>query len=282
MEFSDCLEQIVRSARSGQLSFWIGAGFSWEAPASRPLANELKFHILHGICSDPTLHEFYRKRLQESDIGNKIGSYPLEAFIQIIEENHSIANSIARVFCGGSPGRNHLLVAQMIKQRIVSEVLTTNFDLLIERALKSLDWNMGTDYRVYSTERSFRSLNSDPVLPSIFKIHGTADDVESMRITLSQVASSSLSENRARVLEHFLTSRNGDVLIVGYSAKDDFDINPALSRIRGKKRILYVSHRPGKQEIGELPPAFHDFSGYSISCETGVLVGHLWGALFDE
>jgi len=283
MEFSECLWQIVNSARSGQLSLWVGAGLSVKPPASRPLARELKFHILQCICSHPALLYLYENRLQERrDIGTRIESYPLEAFIQCMEKNHSIVSDIARVFRGGSPSKNHFLVARMMKQRFVREVLTTNFDLLIEKALESTGWHAGIDYRVYSTESSFASLNSDRNLPSVFKIHGTADDVESMRITLSQVASRVLSESRGIVLEHFLTSGNGDVLVFGYGAGDYFDINPVLSSMRSKKRIFYVSYELGKREISELPQAFHSFQGSAIFCDPDLVVDHLWSALGFE
>lgn len=273
----------MNSARSGQLSLWVGAGISLKAPANRPLAKELKFSILQCICSHSPLRDLYENRLQEKgDIGQRIESYPLEAFMEGIDENCSIVGAVAEVFRGGAPNKNHFLVARMLQQRFLSDVLTTNFDLLIEKALENIGCHRGSSFRVYSTESDFGSINPNRGLPSIFKIHGTADNEGTMRITLAQVASKGLSENRARALEHFLASGDGDVLVVGYGAKDDFDINPVLSNMHSKKRIFYVAYDPEKREIGALPQAFHRFKGSAMLCEPGVVVDHLWSALGFE
>ena len=201
MDFSECLERLVETARSKQLSVWAGAGISWKTPACRPLARELKLYILESICSHPALSGFFKNRLQQdSNIYDMIASYPLEAFIEQIERHLNIVSDIAKVFRGGSPNKYHLFIAKMMKERFVREVLTTNFDLLIERALESNGWHAGVNYRVYSTESRFARLGSARCVPSVFKIHGTADNEKSMRITLSQVASRGLSESRAIAL----------------------------------------------------------------------------------
>lgn len=287
MSFSECLELIAQSAGSRRLSIWAGSGISLRAPASLPLANELKFYIVRKICEDPVLSKLYENRLAEGkDLGKKIEQYPFEAFIELISRHNSILESIAGVFRGGSPNKNHLLIANLMQKRLVREVLTTNFDLLIEKALEG-DWARGVDFEVYLTEKQFRALGSGPRLPALFKIHGSADDVASMRVTLSLVASRVLSEARAKVLDHFLASDEGDILILGYGGKDDFDINPILGRTRSKKRIFYVQHPKDenvkKTEVGpSLPDAFHNFVGSTLLSHTDEVIDYLWTNLVDE
>jgi tetratricopeptide (TPR) repeat protein len=241
---------------------------------------------MRKICGDPVLSKLYENRLAEGkDLGKKIEQYPFEAFLELISRHYSILESIAGVFRGGSPNKNHLLIANLMQKRLVREVLTTNFDLLIEKALEG-EWARGVDFEVYLTEKQFGTLASGPRLPAVFKIHGSADDVASMRVTLDLVASRALSEVRAKVLDHFLAS-DGDILILGYGGKDDFDINPILGRTRSKKRIFYVQH-PKDENVKKtevepsLPDAFCNFVGSTLLSHTDEVIDYLWTNLVDE
>ena len=269
LDFATSLVEIDDSVRSGEMSLWVGSGISHEPPSALPLANELKFYVLEQICDIGDLRGLYESRLQEGkDIGEKIRSYPLEAFLEGISENHDILGSIAEAVRRGSPNSNHITIAKLLEKGLVREILTTNFDLLIEKALEQIGWSLGVDFNVYSTEDDFSRIDTHLGLPAIFKIHGSASDVDGMRVTLSQVASRMPSQGRAKVLEHFLVLERGDVLILGYGARDDFDINPVLSTMDPKKRIFFVSHCPGKHEVGGLPEPFGSFRGFRLICDT--------------
>jgi hypothetical protein len=282
LDFSTCLQEIADSVRLGQLSLWAGSGISHEPPSALPLANEMKFYVLEQICDVGDLRGLYESRLQEGkDIGEKVRSYPLEAFLEGISENHDILGSIAEVFRHGSPNSNHITIARLLQKGLVREVLTTNFDLLIERALEQIGWSIGVDFSVYHTEDEFSRIDARPSLPAIFKIHGSASNERSMRVTLSQVASQRLSQVRAKVLEHFVASERGIVLVLGYSASDDFDINPALSTIDPKKSIIFVSHAPGEHDVGELPQHFRKFRGCRMICDTNEVTECLRRVLSD-
>ena len=188
MSFSSCLEQIAESARSKRLSLWVGAGISRDPPASLPLANELKFCILEKICSESSLHKLYEDHLQDGkDVGGLIKEYPLEAFIERIyeirhENTRKIVDKIAELFRCGSPNHNHFLIAGMMKKGYIRQILTTNFDLLIERALEALGCPHLVDFAVCSTEEQFRRMNSNLKVPTILKIHGSADDLSLIHI----------------------------------------------------------------------------------------------------
>lgn len=275
MSFTECLHLIAQSARSRRLSIWTGSGISLNAPASLPLANELKFCILRKICDNSSLHELYENRLAEGkDLGEKIKDYPLEAVIELVSRHYAILEHIAQVFRGGSPNKNHILIAKLMRDGIIRQVLTTNLDLLIERALEK-NLVRGVDFEVYMTEEGFRVFGSGSRPPTIIKIHGSAENVSSMRVTLGLVASRALSEARAKLLESFLDSTEGDVLVLGYGCKDHFDINPVLMRATSKKRIFYVDHCPGTKEVGALPEPFRNFAGFSIRCDTDDVIGYL-------
>ena len=105
-----------------------------------------------------------------------------------------------------------------------------------------------------------------------------------MRVTLTQVASKTLSECRTEVLTHFFGTNEGNVLVLGYRARDDFDINPVLSRIAPRKRIFYVQHEDqrDRREIRGLPQAFRNFDGWAILCNTGIVIDLLRSAFGIE
>lgn len=289
MNFAECLEQITNSAISNRLSIWAGAGVSCNPPACLPLARELKFHILERICSDGSLHELYKNRLyQNGDIGSKIEEYPFEAFIECIARDYEILDAILTMLRAGSPNENHDTIARLAAKGCIQEILTTNLDLLIEKALESIGLSRSDDFQVYFTEKQFSATRLDRDLPVIFKIHGSADHEDSVRIMLSDVASETLSESRVRILQHFLCSEEGDLLIVGYSGRDEFDINPALSRLSPKKRIFYVLHRPQVIEMGKgvtistLPYPFQNFRGCTLVCDTDEVIRDLRKVILDD
>ena len=273
------MEQIAESARSKRLSLWVGAGISNDPPASLPLANELKFHILERICDSPDLRQLYEARLQEGkEIGNRIKHYPLEAFVELVLRNYApnIVEKIAEVFRSGEPNGNHITIAKAIRNGFIRNVLTTNFDLLIEKALYYLGWTKGKDFEVYFTEDHFSRMDRNPSLPCVFKIHGSANDESSIKVTLNLVASEMLSRNRLKALEHFLGAQEThDILVIGYGVGDEFDINPVVSKIRSESRIFYIDHRLGNQSIGGLPRVFSGFKGDTLVCDARMIIRHL-------
>jgi len=266
--------------RLKRMSLWVGAGISWP---SLPLGSELKFCILEKICAHAELQQYYEDRLQpRRDIGRDIGKLPLEWIVQVISTlDPTILDSIVRVCQRGSPNKNHFLIAKLMKGGFVSQVVTTNLDLLIERVLEGdLGWQRGVDFNLLSNESQFERVDPTSSRPTLFKIHGSVDDASSVRITLDNVASRILSESRARVLERFLAS--GDVLVLGYGARDDFDINPILSKIQLRRRIFYVNHVRKETTLGRLPKAFSGSRGSSIRCNTEKVVDYLWESVLNE
>jgi tetratricopeptide (TPR) repeat protein len=278
-KFSDIMNEIAESMLSGRLSLWVGAGISHNDPSGLPLADELKFHILERICPDSGL----RLRLsEEGNLRSKSSAYPLEATIHLISRHRDLLETIAELFRSGSPNRTHLLIAKLMQKGLLKEVFTTNLDLLIERAFEK-SWQKGVDFDVCAREDQFGAILSDSSHPRIYKIHGSADDLQSMRVTLDLVASKRLSQPRAKLLESFMNSSEGELLVLGYGAKDEFDLNPVLHRISSKKHIFFVHHAPGKYEISEeLPLAFRQFHGVTIHCLTDQIIDRMWSLLGED
>ncbi|MBL4676065.1 MAG: SIR2 family protein [Mucilaginibacter sp.] len=51
-------------------------------------------------------------------------------------------------------------------------IYTTNFDVLIEKALESEGLSAGSDFKVYSSETDFALIRWDDAVINIVKIHG--------------------------------------------------------------------------------------------------------------
>ncbi len=150
------------------------------------------------------------------------------------------------------PNQNHLFLAQMLIQG--HTIITVNFDCLIEDALLELgvpakliypviyrqDWEKEPNTRVYY----------------VYKLHGSLIDIrnnrdcrESLQVTLEQIARGKgeffqLNFSKYQVLKSLL--QQYDLVVVGYSGLDDFDIMPTLWNIQSTRRILWIRHDSGR------------------------------------
>jgi tetratricopeptide (TPR) repeat protein len=267
------IADIGRTIKERNLALFCGAGISKNS--GLPLANELKKYVLEKLP------------LNQKEVAEVMDStFPFEAFMESISESTDVFK-ILNLFADGQPNINHILVARLAKMGYLNTIFTTNFDLLIEEALKSEGLKENVAYQRYYDEEHFSSVdlgNSSDGL-RIFKIHGTIDHVDSIRTTLEAVASTTLSDKRWEILRYlFSTGRHKKVLIVGYSASDEFDITPQIQSIRdNRKEIFFVEH--GREEEiedineNDFKNPFKEFSGSRIKCDTDKFIKELWGLL---
>jgi hypothetical protein len=143
-----------------------------------------------------------------------------------------------------SPNRNHRLLAALARSGVV--ILTTNFDDLIERAYGDLP--DAPPLRVAVFDDEFPDVGAIANGPSLWKLHGsfrrgTEDARASMRATMASVLALSKSSRRHEFLASVL--RTMDVLVVGYSGWDDFDIIPVITRTPSLQRLTWTTHEDG-------------------------------------
>jgi tetratricopeptide (TPR) repeat protein len=165
------------------------------------------------------------------------------------------------------PNVIHLFLANMIMR--YNYVITTNFDYLIERALqKKLDMfptfhNYHKKAMVIITKEDYQKRVSFKF--PIIKIHGSKMDVLTGRLTKDSLITtiSALGREREKgetfaiepykkpLINEVMNGR--DLVIMGYSGSDDFDISPMLKELNNMKRIIWIDHdhslTPGKEEI---------------------------------
>ncbi|KKG32299.1 tetratricopeptide repeat protein [Methanosarcina mazei] len=283
------LELIDNAIKSRKMAIFCGAGISRNS--GLPIVSEIVPRILTKL----ELNEEDKEEVLTANLR-------FEVLMGILAENSDIT-PIIEIYNLGEPNTNHIFIAKMVKHGYIRTILTTNFDLLIEKAVRSEGLIENVDYKVYYLEDQFNNID-EGIKPherfnllssigivkkknmiQIFKIHGSAHSIESIRTTMNSVASKTLSDKRARLIEHFFcTAKHDIVLVTGYSCSDVLDINPKILSVKEyKKMIIYQKH---SGEAGEWTNSkveiknylFKDFPGNMINLDTDMFVEKLWTA----
>lgn len=242
-----------------------------------PLAKELIREIL--IKLDTPENE--RETILTSDL-------PFESFVETLHEN-SNADRILDIFDLGEPNATHILLAKLAKAKYLRIICTTNFDLLIEKALEKEGLKRGADFEVYYKEDDFDKIDWDNSKIIFLKLHGSVEDRENMAITLKQVTNKVLSIQRQRIIEHVFSKGNLEyVLVLGYSCSDFFDVSPAIEAIQNSyKKVIFIEHNTGGsvnqiQNKNNKNP-FKKFTDSKwVLHDTDKLIKNLWDFYFPD
>jgi hypothetical protein len=268
----ELLKEIESLIRGNKLIVFCGAGISRASPSNLPLANELKLNIVGRLIG------FERSQT----LTDKLDKMPLELIIEIIDGNsEKFMPALGKLFHAPRPNRNHVFLARLMATNHLQTIMTTNFDTLLEKTISDFS---KLSPRVYSTEDAFSSMKLDDLFqPSIIKIHGTADDIASIRSTVQQIAMPGKSQPRKNAISLFFQKTEKSILILGYGARDEFDINPCLRSLTSLSKIYFIKHRSDNVfEIDSLADPFSNFDGVTVFCNTDWLVTELRKRLFPE
>ena len=294
-------QEIVNLIQERKLAIVCGAGISITPPSNLPSARDLRMAIIRKIINVGSLDTGIRISLEdgvikekgiEASIKNEANKYfyPFESFIQTVDENAPILDTLVELFKLGEPNKNHTLFAELIKKGYVKELFTTNFDSKIEEALELHEdlkkFSRRDNFKVLSSESEFKKVDWGLNVPVIYKVHGTVSDKNSIRTTLVTVSRRELVEARVRVIRHFFQESKHDILILGYSASDEFDINPILRDLQSNNRIFMIKHlrKNSKENHGvfQLMDPFKGFKGKIIRCNTDDLVTFIWDRVVQK
>ncbi len=282
MEYSNILKEISDGIKRKEFAVFCGAGISFNS--GLPGAKELKQCILEKLMDN------------EDDVEEIMSSkLPFEAFMEVLAENFDISK-ILDIFKQGEPTANHIFIAKLAKAGLIKTIATTNFDMLIEAALEKEGFKRGEDFEVYFKEEQFSEIDFDALNKSnkisLFKLHGSIEDEESIRTTVKAVASRLLSEKRLNTIRHIFSNKNHkNVLVLGYSCSDAFDITSQIQSIENSEnRVFLVEHAEATQikdiknpklRNGNENP-FNRFNGYIAESNTNDLVKEIWNDLIKE
>ena len=226
-QFGKFLDHHVREIAKNNAIFFCGAGISVKSGIPSALT------IVNDISSSLNIRQKDIDCIYDS-------SFPFEAFVETVAEGTEI-DEILRVFMHGKPNSNHIFLAKLCKLGFVNTICTTNFDTLIESALKFEGLESGVDYDIYYNEDDFPSIDWYDKKIRLIKIHGCIQHKESIATTLRKVSSQILVEQRAEAIKRLFTSNiaPNNVIILGYSCSDIFDICPAIQAIDSHQNNVF-------------------------------------------
>lgn len=227
---TNAVESLIDHLTVQKISILCGAGVSYNS--GLPVV----YYFLEAIFNKFELTADERAIIHKTE-------FPFEAFIEILQKECE-TDELLKIFNGGKYNTNHLLIAHLIKNRLIKNIVTTNFDELIEQACIALGLKESIDYNVYRTEQEFEHINWCVNTPNLIKIHGCASDLESMAINMRMVATRTDSLNKDNVVRKFFNRTiNPKILILGYSCSDIFDISPVIETIKEyQSDILLIEH----------------------------------------
>jgi len=253
---------------------FVGAGISINSGI--PSAKQLTGEIL-GALSASTLERRLIGRL----------GIPFELVMETLQERIDIS-PVLEVFQSTTPNAYHFFLARMLAQQQIETIVTTNFDTLIEQALEITGLRQGRDFQVHSHEKEFNAIVWANRKPRIIKLHGCITDKDNILVTLSRVANRTfLNSIRPTIRQLFSDRTFRQLLILGYSCSDYFDISPNIQALgRRLTRIVFVQHIAGSKSTWHCEPLSDQSSnnpfktskdGYRLWANTQVLVKQLWG-----
>lgn len=252
-----------------------GAGLSYNS--GLPTVAQIVPYILSKFA----IRRDHLDRIYDDGEGLKM---PFELFISICSELRNL-HDIYRIYDNGEPSTNHILLAKLMRSGKISLICTTNFDMLIEKALLNEGMIENRDYKLYYNTNSFVDIDWGAHVPRVIKIHGSVQDTETMAITLSEIARENQIHKISKIMEHLLKSNShSNVIVLGYSCSDKFDVTPQIESMSdSNKYVFVVDHVSGMGiddvvvgPISSLNPFRNYKNAYIIKCDANQLIRLLW------
>jgi len=242
----DSLKQLIN--KEDKIIYLVGAGISMEPPSSIPSAIQFSRILLNfSVPKD------------EVDTILSLPGMRYEMVVERIKRNYDktleFLNYLELIT---SPNIIHLFLGHEICNK--HPVITTNFDFLIEHALREIlpkeehpnifPVITKEDYLYHQNHLELYNKNKYP----LYKIHGTKKNIISGEDTTKSLITtiSSLGMNREQgetfAIEPFKKDtindllRNANLIVMGYSGSDTFDIGPLLQNFPSLNKILWIEH----------------------------------------
>ncbi|MFN8296356.1 MAG: SIR2 family protein [Chitinophagales bacterium] len=234
--------------RKNRNTIFAGAGISLDSPSNLPISKHIIDKILQAITPNNNIKDkllkFSRGTHTDKLFGDFIRFEMLLDVISDIDPKLEVLNFI-RDF--DTPNLNHYNLA---KAAITGDyIITPNFDCLIEKAILNLGYEPITicynkDFENWKVKHNKKQIPIFKIHGSFFKYTGISNkriiSRTSIQATLSSVSSNKvlfkLRPSKFNFLKNVVESSN-NLIIVGYSGNDDFDIIPSLYNIKPQKLI---------------------------------------------
>ena len=204
---ADCRQKYV---------LFVGAGVSKDAGV--PSGWDILIHTLEKIMmqedgarkiSKEEIEKYYKEKYED-----RFGYS--EIMGQLFPSNEEQRDYLKSFFKGISPGEAHRLIAELVKERLIKYIVTTNFDTLIEAALD--DIGLKSQYTVIDSNDDVltsKPWNKEDIC-RIYKMHGTIEKgiIRNTKKDLIKLPEE-LAKDCLDVIE-----RHG-MIVLGYAANED-------------------------------------------------------------
>jgi tetratricopeptide (TPR) repeat protein len=229
-------------------TFLVGAGISMNAPSNLPSAVKIVNHLI-SLCAP----EEEIQKMQSLD-GLRY-EWLVEAIQEYVDKDLLFLDFFDHK---DTPNLLHLFLAQEILRG--NNVVTTNFDYMIEHALKQVVPEKDhSKISLIITKADFTNYPNPQVLVKkgkypLYKIHGakknimTNEDTKGSLVTTRRALGKHREEGETFAIEAFKKPavhnllKNRSLVVMGYSGSDDFDIGPMLKELPDLKRIIWIEH----------------------------------------
>ncbi len=223
-----------------------GAGCSIDAPSNLPNSNKMMEEIIKFTCAKSEIENISRIEGLRFEILLEIIRNSLDNNLRILEYLEQC----------DKPNFIHYFLTEMIYKG--HNVITTNFDFLIEHAIIQSNRNNDSIISVI-TEKDYRQFENivdhlDAGKKFLFKIHGSTKDILADRntkdyfLSLIKKIGSYKSEFNLFFVEPYKgvlfnkLFNKAIIILIGYSGQNDFDIIPILKKYHKMKRIIWINH----------------------------------------
>jgi tetratricopeptide (TPR) repeat protein/NAD-dependent SIR2 family protein deacetylase len=229
-------------------SFLVGAGISMDPPSNLPSARIFVKSLFKYYAPEEEIEKL-------SSLDSLRYEFLVEKVQNLFDNDIKFLDYLDHV---KEPNAIHFFLANMIMK--YNYVITTNFDYLLEMAMqKKLSiypiFNyFHAKFMVIVTKEDYDKdvINQFPII----KIHGSKWDCikgrstkDSLITTISTLGKEkekgqtfAIETYKRKLINTVMQDRN--LVIMGYSGSDDFDISPMLKELNNMKRIIWIDHNP--------------------------------------
>lgn len=207
-------------------------------------------------------------------------AYQFEYFMEVLSKIYNI-QPILEVFNSNFVNSSHKLIVHLCKSGLIKQIITTNFDTLLEQAFKK--------YRV-PHQKNVRQINvtRQKNVIQLFKIHGDLENRDDLLIRLGNITDKENIERTEKILLSALNFSEYDWLIFcGYSFSDQYDINPVLKKFFKStcKKVCLIDHIASTEVLSVKKENFLAFlpkNSFTIKCDTNILIEDLHDSMHSK
>jgi tetratricopeptide (TPR) repeat protein len=221
--------EIAQMASRGELVLFVGAFVSSRPPSCLPTGPALKWGLAEAVWEESRSalianldKRSFRTALRKSSFSH----LPLELLVdETLRRSRLEIPDLLSFVNIPTPNQNHIVLARLLDLG-AAEIVTTNFDELVELARKTPG----------DTSR-------------ISKIHGTISSPQNLAVRLPTIAQGFMS----RRLRNEITARlrDRDVVFVGYSGSD-LDVRPVLANVECRSVLWIVRPRESGETLADV------------------------------